>query len=227
MLLLVAGTSAAFAITQSLKDERSPVGVPRFDRVLAPTCDCPTDVARLELRLRRADRITATIVNADGMPVRTLAERERVRRGPLELVWNGRDDAGTVVPEGRYRLKIQLGRENRTLLLPTTIRIDTTAPTVRIVGVRVKPDGRVSVVYRTNDRAAADLAVRGERLPETVVVRGRFRPAGRDKLNWSGRIESASLPPGRYTLVLRARDPAGNISEPATAEFEALAGAAP
>jgi hypothetical protein len=220
MLVLVGGTSAAFAITQSLKDQRSPIGVPRFDRVLAPTCDCSTAVARLVLRLRKADRVTARIVDAEGTVVRTLVEHKRFRRGPVELLWDGRDDAGAVVPDGRYRLKIRLEREDRTLLLPTTIRVDTTAPRVRIVGVKQKPDGRISVVYRTDDRAAAELAARGERLPETVVVRGRFRPAGRAKLNWSGRVDGASLAPGRYTLVLTARDPAGNRSEPATAELD-------
>jgi hypothetical protein len=222
ILLLVAllgGTSAAFAITQSLKDEPSPIGVPRFDRVLAPTCDCESDAATLGLRLRRADRVTAEIVDADGEPVRLLADRERFRRGPIELTWDGRDTAGEVVPDGRYRLRIELAREGRTILVPTTIRVDATAPTVELIAVRQKPD-RIGVVYRTDERAAGELAVRGDGLPETVVVRGRFRPAGKTRLNWSGRIDGQPLPAGEYELVLRVRDTAGNVSEPVTAPIE-------
>jgi len=226
ILLLVAllgGTSAAFAITQSLKDEPSPVGVPRFDRLLAPTCDCESDTATLGLRLRRADRVTAEIVDAEGETVRVLADRERFRRGPLELVWDGRAENGEVVADGRYRLRVDLARAGRSLLLPTTIRVDATAPTVRLVGIRVKPD-QVGVVYRTDERAAGELAVRGRRLPETVVVRGRFRPAGRARLNWSGRVDGRPLPAGTYELVLRVRDRAGNISEPVVAPVDLAGG---
>jgi hypothetical protein len=222
ILLLVAllgGTSAAFAITQSLKDEPSPVGVPRFDRLLAPTCDCQSDTATLGLRLRRADRVTAEIVDADGQAVRVLADGDRFRRGPLELVWDGRGENGDVVPDGPYRLRVDLAREGRTLVLPTTIRVDATAPTVRLVELRARPRF-VSVVYRTDERAAGELAVRGEGLPETVVVRGRFRPAGRARLNWPGRVDGRPLPAGTYELVLRARDRAGNVSKPVTAPVE-------
>lgn len=226
LALLVAGTSAAFVVTQSLKDRRSPVGVPRFDRVLAPTCECENAVARLRLRLRRADRVSAQIVDADGEPVRTLAEGERVRRGPLELEWDGRDDEGELAPDGRYRLRVELEREGRTLLLPTTITVDTQAPRARILAVRQRPDGRVSVVYRTDARAAGELAVTGADIPEAVVVRGRFRPAGRAKLNWSGRIDGEPLPPGSYVLLLRVRDPAGNVSEPVTAQIDVPGAAA-
>jgi hypothetical protein len=225
ILLLVAllgGTSAAFAITQSLKDEPSPVGVPRFDRLLAPTCECESDTATLGLRLRRADRVTAEIVDTDEKTVRVLADGERFRRGPLELVWDGRDVDGDVVPDGPYRLRVDLAREGRTLLLPTTIRVDATAPTVRLVAVEVKPR-YATVVYRADERAAAELAVRGESVPETVVVRSRFRPAGRARLNWSGRVDGRRLPAGAYELVLRVRDRAGNVSEPVVTPVE-LAG---
>lgn len=222
ILLLVAllgGTSAAFAITQSLKDQPSPVGVPRFDRILAPACECPTDTARLELRLRKADRVTAEIVDADGRPVRVLADGKPFRRGPIELAWDGRAEDGELVPDGRYRLRVDLAREGRSILIPTTIRVDATAPTAEIVAVRVKQD-RIGVVYRTDERSAGELGVRRESLPERVVVRGRFRPAGRARLNWSGRADGQPLPTGTYELILRVRDRAGNVSEPATAPLE-------
>ena len=221
LVALIGGTSAAFAITQSLKNERSPVGVPRFTpRVIAPTCDCPGAVAELALRMRSADRVTAEIVDADGDTVRILATDEPVRRGPLSFQWDGRADDGAVAQDGRYRLKVDLEREGRTLLLPTTITVDTVAPRVRILEVRQRVDGKIGVVYRADDRAAAVLAVEGEELPETVVNRGRFRPRGRAKINWSGQIDGVPLPPGEYTLVLQVRDTAGNLSKPVRRTIE-------
>ena len=139
ILLLVAllgGTSAAFALTQSLKDEPSPVGVPRFDRLLAPTCDCRNAEARFRFRLREPDRVSAEIVDAGGDVVRTLTEDEERPAGRLVLRWDGRDAAGAVVPDGPYRLRVSLADAGRTILYPTTIRVDTVAPRVELVSVR-------------------------------------------------------------------------------------------
>lgn len=225
--MLVGGTSAAFVVTQSLKNEKSPVGVPRFEpRAIAPTCDCPTDETTVQLRLRKADRVTAEIVNADGGAVRTLADGERFKRGALALTWNGTDENGAVVPDGRYRLKVELARADRTMLLPTTITVDTVAPRLRLVSVRpgeLVPGGKIGVRYRANDRAQAILSVRGDDLPETDVNTGRYRPRGGAKINWSGNVGGEPLPPGEYTLVLRVRDSVGNLSEPVTAPLTIVA----
>lgn len=223
LLALLGGTSAAFAITQTLKDERLPTGLPRFDRrVIAPTCDCENDRVRMRLRLRSPDRVTAEIVDADGEPVRVLMQDEEVPAGRLRLVWDGRDDAGEVVSDGRYRLRVELEREGRSILLPTTVAVDTQAPRVRLVDVRTSP-GRVRIVYRANARAAAVVSVEGEGIPETVVLRGRYRKPGRAAVNWGWRVDGEPVPPGEYTLYLRVRDRAGNLSEPVAIPVERVA----
>ena len=37
---LLGGTAAAFAVTQGLKIEPSPILAPRIDKVFSPVCDC-------------------------------------------------------------------------------------------------------------------------------------------------------------------------------------------
>lgn len=222
VVALLAGTTAAFAVTQALKDERWPVAAPRFDRVFAPTCACPTAAADLTVRLRRADRITAQIVDEDGELVRTLAENRRSPRGDVTFTWDGRTDGGAIAAEGKYRLRLQLRRQERTITVPLAVRVDTTSPRVTLVAApppEISPDGdgvrdRVRVVYRSDEPGRAVLSVRGQGLAETSVVRGRTKPEGRASVRWDGRVRGRLLPDGEYVLVLRVHDPAGNVSVP-------------
>jgi hypothetical protein len=229
VLVLVAATSAAFTVSERLKIERAPVTSPRFDRAFSPTCDCPAAVGRLELTLRRADRVDAEIVDVDGRVVRTLAAGERLRRGPAAFEWDGRTDGGAVAADGLYRLRVTLAREGRTITVPTTIRIETQPPELELVRVRpeeLSPDGdgvhdRLKVVYRSSERAMPILSVDGE-----VVNRGRFWPKGRASINWSGLVDGRALEPGEHVVSLVVVDPLGNRSQPAEATIR-VAGEAP
>ena len=72
VLALLVATTAAFALTEALKLERSPVTAPRFDKLFSPTCACETSTERLALRLREPSTIDAVIVDDVCETVRTL-----------------------------------------------------------------------------------------------------------------------------------------------------------
>lgn len=218
VLALLAGTTAAFALTEALKLERSPVARPRFDRVFSPTCACPQATARLELRLRRGDTIDAVIVDDDGVLVRTLVSGSRRVPGRLVFHWNGRNEANAVVPDGEYRLRVHLADERRTIVIPNVVRVDTRAPAVELVSLfpqRLSPDGdgrrdRARIVVRLSEPARPLLLVDGE-----VAVEGRRHAAGTAELAWPETANGTRLQAGLYGLTLRAQDRAGNVS-PAT-----------
>ena len=229
VVLLIGGTSAAFAYTQRLKTERSPLGVPRFDRKLAPTCDCPSAEAKLRLRLREADRVSAEIVDADDAVVRTLADDEPKPMGPLVFTWDGRDEAGRVVDDGVYRLRVSLADADRTILYPTTIHVDTIAPRLELVSVRpteLAPGGerRLKVTYRSNEEARPILTAAAEGESPQVVNRGRYWPRGQASVNWAGLKDGEPVPPGPYVLALRVEDRFGNRSDPVSAPATILEG---
>jgi hypothetical protein len=219
VVALLAGTTAAFVITEELKLERSPIGRPRFDRVFSPVCDCPQKTARLVLRLRREDTIEAVIVDEDGSPVRMLASESRRVPGRLVFRWNGRDDAGTVVPEGRYRLRVHLADERRTIVIPNRVRVDTTPPAIELVSFAPRefsPDGdgrndAAQIAFRSSEWARPVVLVDDE-----LAGRGRWRAGGRSELAWPGTKAGKPLSPGLYAVALQARDRAGNVSEPTT-----------
>jgi flagellar hook assembly protein FlgD len=216
VLALAGATAAAFVVAERLKLERSPVTAPQFPRQFSPSCDCPTDTARLRIRFRRADVVDARIVDRTGRPVRTLSSNERIRKGRVLLTWDGRDDAGAVVGDGKYRLELHLEKSRRTILVPTVFRVDTKAPKLRVLDVSratVSPNGdgvndRVRIVYRAGSKAAPILSVNG-----LVVVRGKARSAGRAQAQWNGRVDDTPAAPGEYRLTLQVRDLAGNLSK--------------
>jgi hypothetical protein len=217
VLALLGGTAAAFTMTEALKLERPPVTAPRFDKVFSPTCGCSTSAARLAFHLRRADRLDLVIVSGDE-PVRTLATDLEHARGRVLVRWNGRDDDGAILPDGVYRLRVELADAGRTVVIPKKIRIDTRAPAlelVRTAPLAFSPDGdgrrdTLRAAYRADEDAAPVLSVDGR-----IAVEGRVKRAGERAVVWDGRVGERSLRAGVYRVLLRARDRAGNLSSAA------------
>jgi hypothetical protein len=219
---LLVGTTAAFAITQALKLERSPIKAPRFSRAFSPTCDCPQSTARLAFQLRRADSLDIDLVDGDGERVRRLEDGARHGDGRVEVSWDGRDDDGEVVPDGAYRLRVHLDDDRRTIVIPNRIRVDTEAPRIQVVRVApraISPDGDgvndfVSIRARVSERALPLVLVDGD-----LADRGRWMNRGRTSVRWPGTVHGHPLEAGTYDLALRARDTAGNVSAPIAAGF--------
>jgi hypothetical protein len=207
---LLGGSAAAFALTEQLKLERSPVFRTQVGKLLGPNCRCA--LARIPIRfvLRKRDTLTVTIVDSRRRVVRTLLDSGPRAAGLQRLSWNGRDASGRVVRAGIYKPRIHLARDRRTILMPNPIRVDPAAPRISLVSVTSRvfsPDADhrrdlVRLRYRTSEPARGLLFVNGR-------LRVRFkRYAETGVLRWFG----SGLPAGRYRLVLRAVDLAGNLS---------------
>ena len=214
VLALLGATAAAFAVTERLKLERSPVTGTRVDRVFSPVCECARDVAVISIVLRRRETVTLDILDRAGRSIRTVVRNRPEPAGRVSYTWDGRDNLDRVVPEGVYRPRVRLQRNGRTIVLPNPIRVDTTAP--RITLVRVVPrvfspdsDGendRVTATYRINERARAVMLVDSRQR-----VQSKFRRL-EGKLVWFGMIDGRTVPPGSYEIRMRAVDRAGNRS---------------
>lgn len=210
---LLVATGLAFVYTESLKLTPSPILGTRVTKLFSPVCRCDTDTAEIAFRLRKPDSLDLEIVDGKEKVVRRLVVRRRYPRGAVSFTWNGRSDAGTVVPEGAYKPRVRLHGQRRTIVLPNPIRVDTTPPRPAVVGLGPRvfsPDGdqrrdRVIVRYRVNERAQVRLLVDGR---SAARQRGS-RPTGR--IDWYGRVAGAVLPAGTYHLQLEARDLAGNL----------------
>jgi hypothetical protein len=206
VVCLLGGTAAAFAVTQGLKLDKSPIADTRIDKRVSPAAGTE---ARIAFRLRESDTVTVTVVDDGQEVVRTLLPRRRVAPGRITLSWNGRDDAGRALPEGEYRPRIRLADERTTTTLPNDIELDTTPPSFEHGEVRprvISPDGDgraegIRVRFSSGERVRALLFVAGKR---RVLTQARESGV----IRWSARLR-----PGRYRLELAAQDRAGNTSE--------------
>jgi hypothetical protein len=209
---LLVGSVAAFTYTQKLKLERSPIGRTTFDRWLSPGCGCEQDTARLRFQLRERERIDATIVDADGERVRTLLTASDEDAGPVELEWDGRDDAGEVAPDGDYRVRVRMRDERRTIVIPVEVHVDTVPPRVALRGVSttvLAPGETVELTYETNEFGTPLLLVDGE-----IAATPPPRKPGRNEVLWAGEAGETELVPGLYAVTFIVEDQAGNRSEP-------------
>lgn len=205
VVCLLGGTAAAFAVTQGLKLDRSPIFRTEVDKQVSPSSGRKATIA---FSLREEDAITVAVVDSEGNVVRTILPRARVPARRFVLAWDGRDDSGVALPEGDYQPRIRLADERNTITLPNDIELDTTPPSFELGEVAprvISPDG---------DGRADVLSVRfssGEPVHALLFVQGKRRVL--TKARRSGVIRwGAPLRPGRYRIEIAAEDVTGNVS---------------
>ncbi len=214
VVALLAATATAFALTEGLKLEPSPILGTAVDKVFSPVCGCPSEEARISFRLREADILDVALIDSDGTVVARPVQGERFERGRVVIRWDGLDADGKPLPEAEYRPRVHLREERRTIVLPNPIEIDVTPPAVESLRLSRRvfsPDGdrradRVILSYELDEDGRGLLYVNGRRRGLT-----RFpRPSAR--MVWNGKVDGRALPAGIYRLQLSAQDPAGNLA---------------
>jgi hypothetical protein len=218
VLALLAGTTTAFALTEVLKLERTPIVRPRFNVAFSPGCACPDDIARLPIRLKKEETLDASIVDSDEDEVRTLVTARQRGVGRFVLRWDGTDDSGAIVPDGTYKLLLRFEGSDRSILVPNPIRVDTEPPEAKLVSVEpgaVKPKERVEIVVDSTERARILLFADG-----ALAARGKVGDEGSITLRWRG---AGQLGPGKHLLRVDVQDRAGNTDTAGTANLEVLA----
>ena len=203
---LLAATATSFAVEERLKLQDSPVLKTQVENLFSPK----KGEAKIGFQLRREENIQLDIVDEQGTVVRHALGSGVFGQAFHQFAWDGRNDAGRIVPDGVYHVQLQLKDEDRTIEFPSTIRADSTPPTIEQVAIKHRvfsPDGdhradQVNVHYRFNEPAYAILFVDGKR----VATSYRKKPVG--TIQWYGRRKR----PGDYRLALAAQDLAGNTA---------------
>jgi hypothetical protein len=220
VLVLLAATAAAFALTERAKLELSPIYGTQPSQVFSPDSVVQrTKVARISFRVRKSERIDVWIEDAGGNKVDDLLVGRSVHpRQRLDLQWDAFTPSGIVASDGTYHAVVKLTRSHRTIVLPSDIDLDSASPKI-VARVRTKypivsPDGdghadSFRIPYEVDEPAHAILLLRGK---QVVYTLGQKRSG---TLAWNGKFPGStrSLPPGRYVLAIAARDRAGNQSK--------------
>ena len=200
VMALLGGTAAAFAVTQGLKQTKSPVFRTHVTKRFSPAKGA---IANVNFGLRRADHVTLTIENSSGRVVRVLVDTRPLSSGSHRFAWKGVTDEGRRAPDGVYRARVSLDDADRVITLPNRIRLDTTPPTIRVVGQPVVGGRVLTVHYRVSEPARAALYLGGRRVLLTY----------RRPLTGVLRLPLPTLS-NQGIAAITAVDEAGNMSKP-------------
>ncbi|MBS1845452.1 MAG: hypothetical protein JST53_13630 [Actinobacteria bacterium] len=125
--LLVVATVAAFAYAQRAK--RDPllvdkVTIGKRSSVLVPEGPCAKRHIRIRFRTTTTNKGKVEIIRPGGELVRVLAPHAFLKRYHFHTFhWDGKNEDGVVQPPGRYRLRVILEDEGRSLTTPGVIRL--------------------------------------------------------------------------------------------------------
>jgi hypothetical protein len=126
--LLVIATVAAFAWSQRLKRDplvldRVTFGTPA-SRAFTPNRDCRFDRIRIRFRVTRSDRAHVQVVKPGGKLIVTLARDRYLKRYRFfTFYWDGRVRNDGKAPPGRYKLRVKLLGQDRTLVPGGVMRL--------------------------------------------------------------------------------------------------------
>jgi hypothetical protein len=130
--LLALATVAAFAYAQRAKRDpllldRVSIGTP--SNVLVPEGPCDKRHIRLRFRTTTTNKGKVEIIRPGGELVRVVAPHAFLKRYRFHTYhWDGKNGKGVVQPPGRYKLRVILEDEGRSLTAPGTIRLHKPPP---------------------------------------------------------------------------------------------------
>lgn len=126
--LLVFATVAAFAWSQHLKRDplvldRVTFGTPA-SRAFTPNGDCRFERIRIRFRMTRSDQANVQVVKPGGKLIVTLARDTHLKRYRFfTFYWDGRMRNDGIAPPGRYKLRVKMLGEDRTLVPGGVMRL--------------------------------------------------------------------------------------------------------
>jgi hypothetical protein len=165
--------------------------------------------ATVTFTLRSAATVTITVVDAQGRAVRTPITAKAYPKGTVTWQWNGKDDDGAFVPQGRYRIVVRATNGTQTAAQAVTVD----AMAFRLAA---------SVTTATPGKAFTITATSAESLKSVPVVTVHQPGLAAWTVTMtrvSANLWSATVRPksggtaGTLTLVVHAKDASGGYNQ--------------
>jgi type VII secretion-associated serine protease mycosin len=183
----------------------------------------PTGTSTTALKYTLGDdaNVSVRIADSNGTTVRTLATNQAQLKGTKSIAWNGKNDAGAIVPDGTYTFiisaDISIGGETAFHNEASgTVTIDTTAPTIDDLSASsslFEPTGSNTISFNYQLSEAGKTTVTLINSSNTTVktfLSNAATTAGSQSVSWDGKISTTTMAPdGTYTLKVVTTDAVG------------------
>jgi hypothetical protein len=213
-IVLVGATFSAFFAAQRLKGSPPVVRVTKLTKFFSPNGDGVRDRNDIHVSVKQRDDVTVSVVDRDGGEVRRLVSNVPAQPfRPLDVSWDGRTDAGSVAPDGSYRLRIALRRQGRSVTVQRQMVVDTTPPKPIVARVEPAVAGSAPAPFTLVVRHVSRYQPTQFRVLRTDAARprevARFEaPRATRRVTWT---PASPLAPGTYMVVASVADRAGNL----------------
>ncbi len=201
MLLAAGGIIVVLVVLFPLEWVQVPaVTVTTGQRAFSPNGDNNLDELVLVYGLSQDAAVTIQVLGANQQVVRTLVQEETQVSGQHSVLWDGHNDAGAVVTDGEYTVRIAAKGAARTATRNIRVRVDNTPPVLRLANL---PDdlkvGQPDLLIEGATEPGSTLWLND--LPQPIAV-------GAD----GGFSVPYQLREGANRIELTAVDPSGNVA---------------
>jgi len=178
----------------------------------SPNGDGRKDTTTIQATFWESLSWTLKIKNAAGTVVRNLASGTS---SSLSQTWDGKNDAGSVVPEGTYKVELSGPGFTKT----KQVVVDLTAPAVTCSWSPTSfhpPTQTSTLTYTLSEKCSVSIKLYNAAgtLVKTLLAT-TTKNAGTYTIVWDGRDNGGAIvPPGTYTCKIWATDMAGNRCSP-------------
>lgn len=166
---------------------------------LSPNNDGSYDIFTVNYRLADNARITALVFSGQNL-IRSLSNSQTETGGDHFISWDGRNDQGTVAPDGIYRIEVTAAGTMRSTTQSAQAQLDTQPPIVQLANL---PEGMnvntPNLQIEGVTEPGAMIWLNGTAQPQQVDTMGRFN-------------YPLKLTDGNNSIDIQAIDPAGNIA---------------
>ena len=214
-----AGNTGAATIAKIvINTQATPIGVSTDLPAFSPTGNSPKHEIRILPNLKVTagiDSWSVVVKDTAGNAKRTFSGKTTV---PTSIVFDGKDDQGTYLPEGSYRASLNVIYTNGHT--PTadspTFALKVTPPSAKVSApyLEFSPDGvGTQTALKVQQSGTTEILWTGavKSASGTTVRNMRWDESAPKDFPWDGRDDSGKIvPDGTYSYVVSATDAAGN-----------------
>lgn len=188
---------------------------------LSPGSEGARGTALISFKMNEAGSASVTISDPSerGRTLRKILHEGSAPKGRLSVRWDGTDESGARLPDGRYIVNIRAKAGDRSWNSNRPIYIDTTAPTAAKVvvssAIKLGATGACDVTVTATDAATLQIAaVPSPGVGNPVATRAPA-PLAKDataRWSWNGTAKGRPVRPGLYVIRTALSDRLRNTS---------------